>query len=131
MIEPQQAFFIAVRRELVARYPGMVYDGEIPGPETEYPFIYLGEFNQNDRETKSVILGSIPVTVHVWHDRPDQRGTVSGLCMAIKSALRDAQHREYSFLTRNVRGRIVPDNTTPVPLVHGIVEAEVLFSPKH
>lgn len=131
MVEPQQAYFIAVRRELMKRYPGMVYDGEIPGPETEYPFIYLGEFNQNDRETKSVILGSIPVTVHVWHDRPDQRGTVSGLCMVVKSALRGAQHRDYSFLTRNVTGRIVPDNTTPVPLVHGIVEAEVLFSPRH
>ena len=131
MVEPQQAFFIAVRRELVERYPGMVYDGELPGPETEYPFIYLGKFNQTDRETKSVILGSIPVTVHVWHDRPDQRGTVSELCRAVKTALRGAQHRDYSFLTRNVAGRIIPDNTTKVPLVHGIVEAEVLFSPKH
>lgn len=131
MVEPQQAFFIAVRRELVERYPGMVYDGELPGPETEYPFIYLGEFNQTDRETKSVILGSIPVTVHVWHDRPDQRGTVSGLNMAVKSALRSAVHRDYSFLVRNVKSRIIPDNTTKVPLVHGIVEAEVLFSPKH
>ena len=131
MVEPQQAFFIAVRRELVERYPGMVYDGELPGPETEYPFIYLGEFNQDDRETKSVILGSIPVTVHVWHDRPDQRGTVSGLNMAVKSALRSARHRDYSFLVRNVKSRIIPDNTTKVPLAHGIVEAEVLFSPKH
>lgn len=131
MVEPQQAYFIAVRRELVERYPGMVYDGELPGPKTKYPFIYLGEFNQDDRETKSVILGSIPVTVHVWHDRPDQRGTVSGLNMAVKSALRNARHMDYSFLVRNVKSRIIPDKTTKVPLVHGIVEAEVLFSPKH
>lgn len=131
MLEPQQAFFIAVRRELAARYPGMVYDGELPGSETAYPFIYLGEFNQTDRETKSVILGSIPVTVHVWHDRPGQRGTVSRLCMAVKTAIRGAKHKDYSFLVRNVKSRIIPDNTTKVPLVHGIVEAEVLFSPKH
>ena len=131
MIEPQQALFIAVRHALLEMYPGSVYDGAIPGPETKYPFTYLGEFNQEDMATKSVILGSIPVTIHNWHNRMSQRGTVSERNLAVKTALMAAQHRDYSFLVRNVKSRIIPDNTTAVPLLHGIVEAEVLFSPKH
>ncbi|MDO4803887.1 MAG: DUF3168 domain-containing protein [Lachnospiraceae bacterium] len=131
MIEPQQALFTAVREKLLEAYPDRVYDGAIPGPETPYPFIYLGEFGQNDTETKSVIIGSIPVTVHVWHCRPDQRGTVSAMCLAVKTAIREAAHGDYSFQARNVGSRIVPDNTTTTPLLHGIVEAEVRFMPKH
>ncbi len=131
MLEPQQAYFIAVRHILTEKYPGKVYDGELPGEGTEYPFIYLGEFSQTDTATKSVILGSIPATVHVWHDCPHQRGTVSNMISDVKSALRAAAHKDYAFLARNVSGRIIPDNTTSVPLMHGIVEAEVLFSPRH
>ena len=131
MLDPQQAFFIAVRKELKERYPDSVYDGAIPGPDTEYPFTYLGEFGQTDRDTKSVIIGSIAVTVHNWHNRPDQRGMVSERNMAVKKALREAEHGDYSFVVRNVTSRILPDTTTGVPLMHGIVEAEVLFTPKH
>lgn len=42
MLEPQQALFIAVKKALEELYPGSVYDGAIPGPETPYPFTYLG-----------------------------------------------------------------------------------------
>lgn len=131
MLEPQQALFIAVRKALEGLYPGSVYDGAIPGPETEYPFTYLGEFNQVDRETKSVIIGYIPVTIHNWHNRTDKRGTLSSRQQAVKDVLRAVSHPDYAFHVRNVTSRIIPDNTTSVPLAHGIVEADVYFTPKH
>ena len=131
MLEPQQALFIAIRKALEELYPGSVYDGAIPGPETEYPFTYLGEFNQVDRETKSVIIGYIPVTIHNWHNRTDKRGTLSTRNQAVKAVLRAADHPDYAFHVRNVVSRIIPDNTTSVPLMHGIVEADVYFTPKH
>ena len=92
MLEPQQALFIAVRKALEELYPGSVYDGAIPGPETTYPFTYLGEFNQVDRETKSVIIGYIPVTIHNWHNRTDKRGTLSARQQAVKDVLRAVSH---------------------------------------
>lgn len=131
MVEPQQALFIAVRRALLQVYPDSVYNGRIPGPDTQYPFTYLGEFNQQDQQTKSVIIGTIPVTVHNWHNKPEQRGTVSARNAAVKAALRGAEHEDYGFLATNVTSRIIPDNTTDAPLLHGIVEAEVRFWPKH
>lgn len=131
MLEPQQALFISVRRALLELYPDSVYDGEIPGPDTSYPFTYLGEFNQEDRETKSTIIGFIPVTIHNWHCRVDQRGTVSARNLAVKTVLRKVISDDYSFHVRNVKSRIIPDDTTSTPLLHGIVEAEVYFSPRH
>lgn len=131
MMEPQQALFTAVRGKLLESYPDSVYDGHLPGPNTPYPFIYLGEFDQNDRETKSVILGNIPVMIHVWHCDFTKRGTVSAMLAAVKSALRSATCADYSFMVRNVTTRIMEDNSTTTPLMHGIVEATVYFSPKH
>ena len=131
MLEPQQALFISVRRALLELYPDSVYDGEIPGPDMSYPFTYLGEFNQEDRETKSTIIGFIPVTIHNWHCRVDQRGTVSARNLAVKTVLRKVISDDYSFHVRNVKSRIIPDDTTSTPLLHGIVEAEVYFSPRH
>ena len=131
MMEPQQALFTAVRGKLLESYPDSVYDGHLPGADTPYPFIYLGEFDQYDRETKSVILGNIPVTIHVWHCDFTKRGTVSAMLAAVKSALRSATCTDYSFMVRDVTTRIMEDNTTTTPLMHGIVEATVYFSPKH
>ena len=131
MMEPQQALFTAVRGKLLESYPDSVYDGQLPPDETPYPFIYLGEFDQYDRETKSVILGNIPVTIHVWHSDFAKRGTVSAMLAAVKTALRSATCTDYSFMVRNVTTRIMEDNTTTTPLMHGIVEATVYFSPKH
>lgn len=131
MMEPQQALFTAVRGKLLESYPDSVYDGQLPPDETPYPFIYLGEFGQNDRETKSVILGNIPVMIHVWHSDFTKRGTVSEMLAAVKSALRSATCTDYSFMVRDVTTRIMEDNTTTTPLMHGIVEATVYFSPKH
>ena len=131
MMEPQQALFTAVRGKLLESYPDSVYDGHLPGEDTSYPFIYLGEFGQNDQLTKSVILGNIPVTIHVWHCDFTKRGTVSAMLAAVKSALRSATSADYSFMVRNVTTRIIEDNTTTTPLMHGIVEAVVYFSPKH
>ena len=131
MMEPQQALFTAVRGKLLESYPDSVYDGQLPGADTPYPFIYLGEFVQYDSETKSVILGNIPVTIHVWHCDFTKRGTVSAMLAEVKSALRSATCTDYSFMVRNATTRIMEDNTTTTPLMHGIVEATVYFSPKH
>ena len=131
MMEPQQALFTAVRGKLLESYPDSVYDGHLPGADTPYPFIYLGEFDQYDRETKSVILGNVPVTIHVWHCDFTKRGTVSAMLAAVKAALRSATSADYSFMARDVTTRIMEDNTTTTPLMHGIVEATVYFSPKH
>ena len=69
-----------------------VYDGALPPDGTPYPFVYLGNFRQDDDETKTQIIGSVFPTIHVWHNNPRERGTVSSMLLAIKSILRNIKN---------------------------------------
>lgn len=128
MNDPQQELFSALKIALEAR--GFdVYDGVLPPEDTKYPFIYLGDFHQADTEYKNAVTGLVRPTIHVWHNNTRQRGTVSKMLLEIKTECRKlTRTNNFSWAVRNVRARIIPDNTTKTPLLHGIVEPEFMFS---
>lgn len=128
MADPQQELFTAVKLGLEAK-GHTVYDGFLPPDGTPYPFIYLGEFRQNDSDTKNAVYGSVYPTIHIWHNTPTKRGTVSKMMLDIKAVLRGITHTaNFAWFSRNVSGRIFEDKTTNTPLMHGVVEAEMRFS---
>lgn len=105
-----------------------VYDGALPPADTPYPFVYLGEFRQTDRETKSQAYGNVYPMIHVWHNNPMERGTVSDMCLQIKHVCRALQRTpSYAWSVRNVTSRIINDTTTKAPLMHGIIDGEWFF----
>lgn len=127
-MDAQQEYFTAVKLGLEAKGYA-VYDGVLPPDGTPYPFIYLGDFRQTDKELKNAITGTVYPTIHVWHNNTRQRGTVSRMLLDIKTVCRQIGHtRNFAWLIRNVNGQILADNTTKTPLLHGVVEAECIFS---
>ena len=77
-MDPQQELFTALL--LALRKQGYdVYDGALPPEDTPYPFVYLGDSRQTDEPNKSLLFGVVYQTIHVWHDNPKQRGTVSAV----------------------------------------------------
>lgn len=128
-MDPQQELYTAILLSLKKLYGNDVYDGFLPPDGTPYPFIYLGDFRQNDKETKGAILGTVYPTIHVWHSNPYQRGTVSTMMLNIKTELRKIEKTaNFSWMIKNVEQRILPDNTTKTPLLHGVLELEIMFS---
>ena len=127
-MDAQQELFTAVKLALEAE--GMaVYDGALPPEDTPYPFVYLGDFRQTDVNRKNAVTGIVYPTIHVWHNDPMKRGTVSQMMLDIKTILRSTRHtNHFAWLVRNVNGQILHDNTTKTPLLHGVVEAECVFS---
>lgn len=127
-MDPQQELFTALKLALEAK--GFdVYDGILPPEDTPYPFVYLGDFRQTDTEHKNAVTGIVYPMIHVWHNNPRKRGTVSKMLLEIKTECRRLVHTSnFAWLVRNVTGRIIPDNTTKTPLLHGVIEAEFLFS---
>ena len=106
-----------------------MYDGVLPPAGTPYPFIYLGDFQQTDTANKSAVFGSVYPTIHVWHNNVKQRGTVSKMMLDVKTEMRDIEHTmNFAWGVRGVTARIMADNTTKMPLLHGVVEAEAFFS---
>lgn len=127
-MDAQQEFFTALKLALEAKGYA-VYDGFLPPDGTPYPFIYLGDFRQSDTANKSAIFGTVFPTVHVWHNDPKKRGTVSRMILDIKQTFAEIiRTANFAWMAVNVNSRIVPDNTTKTPLLHGIVEAELKFS---
>jgi len=68
-------------------------------------------------------------TIHVWSNDPWLRGTFSEMLGTVKTVCRSVKHTaHYGWFVRNMTQRIIPDNTTKQPLLHGIVEVEFKFS---
>jgi hypothetical protein len=127
-IDPQQELFTAYKLSLEAMGYA-VYDGELPPENTPYPFIYLGDFSQNDKMYKNAVTGTVSPTVHIWHNNTRQRGTVSKMLLDVKQVIYNINKtKAYSWLVQSVESQIIPDNTTKTPLLHGIVTARVIFS---
>jgi hypothetical protein len=127
-MEAQQELFTAFKLALEAKGYA-VYDGFLPPEGTAYPFVYIGDFRQSDKEHKTDLTGSVFPTIHVWHNDPGQRGTVSQMLLDIKTTARLLQKTgRYSWGVRGITQNIFPDTTTRTPLLHGVFEAEFLFS---
>ena len=127
-MDPQQELFTELLTEIKKSGYG-VYDGFLPPDGTPYPFIYLADSQQSDDANKTAVFGNVYQTIHVWHNNPRQRGTVSKMLLAIKSVCRRLDHTEnFAWNVRNVNQRILPDTTTKQPLLHGLLEIEFSFS---
>ena len=126
--DPQQELFT----ELLIRIRNRgydVYDTFLPPDGTPYPFVYLADSQQTDDANKSAVFGAVHQTIHVWHNNPRQRGTVSGMLLDIKTVCRQLEHsRNFAWYVRNMEQRILPDTTTKQPLLHGVLEIEFRFS---
>lgn len=127
-MDPQQEIFLKLI-EAIKALGYAVYDGELPPDNTPYPFVYLGDNTQSDRASKSALFGNVYQVIHVWHNSPGKRGTVSKMLLDIKTACRKIEQTEnFSCMVVNQTQRIITDTTTKTPLLHGILDVEFKFS---
>lgn len=128
-MDAQQELFSTLLVQLKERYKEKgvgVYDGFLPPEGTSYPFIYLAESQfVDDYGNKTMIRGSVYQTISVWHNDCQERGTVSDLLQQIKDLSRRIHKtKSYCWRIRNIDQRILSDNTTSEPLMHGVLELE-------
>lgn len=127
-MDPQQEIFTELITKLKEIGYG-VYDGVLPPEDTPYPFIYLADSQQIDDTNKTAIFGNVYQTIHVWHNDPKQRGTVSAILLAVKDVCRKVRHtKNFSWYVTNIDQRILADNTTKQPLMHGVLDVDFRFS---
>lgn len=128
IIDPQQELFITLKLGIEAKGYA-VYDGFLPPEGTPYPFVYISDSRQSDRELKNATHGFVYQTIKVWHNNPKQRGTLSKMLLDIKTVCRNILHTQnFGWNVRNINQRILPDTTTKQPLLQGILEVDFYFS---
>ncbi len=107
----------------------VVYDTFLPPATVAYPFVYLGSFPQADTPTKTNLIGTVSPVIHVYHNNPLQRGTVSTMIEEIKRICRNIEETDhFKWLVTIPNQDIIPDNTVKPPLMHGIIEPVFKFS---
>lgn len=127
-MDPQQELFAELLTKL-REWGYDVYDGALPPENTPYPFVYLADSQQIDEANKTAVFGSVYQTIHIWHNEPKQRGTVSTMLLRIKDICRKIEHtKNFAWYVANVNQRIVTDTTTKEPLMHGLLDVEFRFS---
>ena len=127
-MDPQQELFTALKLEIEALGYD-VYDGFLPPKGTPYPFVYIGDSTLVDQQTKSAVIGTTRQVIHVWHNDPHKRGTVSGMLLAIKEKARTIDRtKNFGWFVRSLDQQIMPDNTTSQPLLHGVLDILYQFS---
>ena len=129
-MDPQQELFSYLLGALKEKSPDIgIYDSFLPPEGTPYPFIYLADSHQTDDRNKTVAFGNVFQTIHVWHNSPRQRGTVSGILLGIKDICYKLQStKNFGWNLRNMDQRILADTTTKQPLIHGVLELEFKFN---
>ena len=128
-MDPQQAAFTYVRSVAMQLFgENKVYDGFLPPEDTPYPFIYIGEAMQSDRVLKGAVIGTVSITAHVWSNNPRARGQVSEMMRQVKSKLYENTEDYENTCFVSASSRVLADNSTANPLLHGVLELQFYFS---
>ena len=128
-MDPQQELFSYLLVELKKLYPDNVYDTFLQPDNTPYPFIYVGNSQLIDDANKSAVFGNVYQIIHVFHNNPKQRGTISKMLLDIKKVSRKLNHTtNFAWSLKNVSQDIMPDTSTSIPLLHGVLSLEFKFN---
>jgi hypothetical protein len=121
----EQNIFSELLVRLRSLYPDDVYDGTLPPDGTPYPFIYLGESLGIKKQVKgsgTCSVGSMTLTLHVYHNNVRQRGTLSGITEDIEAVCYSLE----SAVCTGFSVQILPDETTAEPLLHAVITADFI-----
>lgn len=123
---PQQQIYDAVF--LIAHQLGYsVYD-YLPADEVDYPFIYIGEYINDDTQNKSTVTGVMTQTMHVYHTVRGRR-ELTTMINNIKNECMKLKHTENFYVSyRRSNEQVLTEIESGEPLLHGILEIEFSFN---
>ena len=126
-MDAQQELFIELRKRIKAEDYD-VYDGQLPRPDTPYPFVYLSYSQLIDTPIKGHVMGNITQQIDVYSNDVYKRGTFSEMLEKIKLICREIDHtNDHSWICSSISQSVMPDNTTNEPLLHGVITAEFKY----
>jgi|SRR5690625_3947270 len=122
---PQQQIYDAVF--LIAYKLGYSVFDYLPANDVGYPFVFVGEYFNNDRKNKSIKFGEVTQTIHLYHTIRGRR-ELTTMIDRIKTECERLKRTENFYITcLNTNDQVITDNSTPEPLLHGILEVEFRF----
>ena len=101
----------------------------LPGADTKYPFVYIGENNGSDTPNNDLI-GTARQTVHIYGIRAD-RAKIDNISVYLENVLKHLKDGyENNFNHRNTEKQVIADNTDVQPLLHIVLEFTFNYTKK-
>lgn len=100
-----------------------------PLEDVPYPFIEVGEAILIPRATKTAILGSVSLTLHVWGEggkRKQVSDIVNNLLMEIKG-IKTTESLRWLIPLNQCNLQILQDTSTGTALWHGVLDVTAQF----
>lgn len=128
MASPEQEIFSAFRKLGMGISGWKAYD-HLPGKDTIYPFLFIGEEYGGMVAVKAGRMGHVNQTVHFYSNNPHKRGDMSAAMEDfVREAMELTQTRSFYIDCSDYRMEMVWDASTGTPLMHGILEFTVNYS---
>ena len=97
----------------------------LPGKDTPYPFIFVGEQYNFDTANKTAVHANVTQYIHFYHNDWKKRGTLSNLINQFIAEIRKKTHTSHYYVNIvSLNTRMLTDNTTATPLMHGVIDIE-------
>ena len=126
-MDPQQELYTKILIELKNKGYS-VFDGIAPD-NAKYPFVCMGENQQQDTFDKSAVRGNLFQTIHVWHNNTRERGTFSNMMLEIKRiCLKLENTKNFELMCVSLNQQVMIDTSTQSKLLHGVIDVEYKFS---
>lgn len=102
----------------------------LPAEDEEYPFIYLGEL-ENDNYPTTDFSGIVDLTIH-FYSRREQRPQLNQIMGKVNNEMMNIQGIElYDIqVTDKIVETIIPENANGENLLHGVIEFRYLYTKK-
>ena len=100
----------------------------LPANDVAYPFVYIGEQFDQDRNLKDVVIGEVQQTIHIYHTQRNRR-SLTDMMDNLKTEIRKLKKTEnFEIRASSITAQTLPDNSTSAALLHGIVEVTIKFN---
>lgn len=101
----------------------------LPPDKIPYPFVYVGESQELPQATKSVLVGTVQLNIHIYglHTERKQVSDMKGAILWELRKLRQSKNFNWKISNNQTQPQMLQDTTTNTALWHCVIPLEMRF----
>jgi hypothetical protein len=99
----------------------------LPDENHSYPFVFVGNQQNTDIQTKDRTLGTTHIQIDVYAEF-NYRSEVLTIMDDLQATVIDCQRTEnFKYQVTNANQQMIADQSTDIPLWHGVLELDIQY----
>lgn len=99
----------------------------LPDENQSYPFVFVGNQQNTDIQTKGRTLGTTHIQIDVYAEF-NHRSEVLDIMDDLQATVINYQHTDnFKYQVTNTNQQMIADQSTDIPLWHGVLELDIQY----